>query len=503
MEAVSNETMEHVDLAVVGGGIHGVAVACEAAQRGLRVLLCEQGDLACGTSSASSQLIHGGLRYLEHGSLSLVRASLKAQKELLQQAPHLVHPVSFYLPHQAGMRPSWWLRLGLWVYDHLGGRRHLPSSGRIHFSNDPTTNPLNLRYRTGFHYADCQTNDARLVITLALAAAQAGALIHTRTSCHTMHSDAVGHLLHLKSGDRAWVCQAKAVVNATGPWVEAWLNQATEVHDSPRVRLIQGSHLVTRRLYPGSEAYVLQHVDGRVIFVAPYGAHYSMIGTTDVPFYGHDPGQVTISSEEISYLIGVVNHYFHHPINHNDVIHTWSGVRCLWDDGKADLAQVRREGMVINHAPHGAPALLSIYGGKLTTHRMMAREVMACLKHLKPEHPVPPTPQHLPGGDLPPGGVGALTKELLHLGPDLPEPLLARWAHNYGTRARLLMEGVHSVSDLGQHFGHGLYAHEVSFLVATEWARTVDDVLWRRTRLGLVFEEVAREALRVYLAEAA
>jgi glycerol-3-phosphate dehydrogenase len=490
-----------VDLLVVGGGINGAGIARDAAGRGLTVALVEQGDLAGATSSASSKLIHGGLRYLEQMEFRLVREALAEREVLLASAPHIIRPLRFVLPHDRASRPRWLIRLGLMLYDHLGGRRSLPGTERIACRAHRYGAPLKPAIADAFAYSDCWVDDARLVVLAARDAAARGAAIATRTRLSAARRDGAtwrATLDDLATGATREV-RARALVNAAGPWVAAVI--AAAGGRSPRaMRLIKGSHIVVERLHDGDHAYILQNADRRIVFVLPYQERFSLIGTTDVAFDG-DPADVAIAADEIDYLCDAVSRWFAAPVTRGDVVATYAGVRPLYDDHAASAATVTRDYVLDLDAPAGAAPLLSVFGGKITTFRRLAEQALDKLAARFPAAgPAWTRAAVLPGGDLPGGGPAALVTALRERHPWLPPELARRLALSYGTDAWRLIGGASRLADLGLEFGAGLSAREVDWLIAEEWARTVDDVLWRRTKLGLAIDAAGTERLRGYLA---
>lgn len=490
------------DLAVIGGGVNGCGIARDAAGRGLSVLLAEKGDLASGTSSASTKLIHGGLRYLEHYEFRLVSESLSEREVLWAMAPHIVRPLRFVLPHHRDLRPAWMIRLGLALYDHLGGRRLLPRSRSVDLAKDPAGAPLRNEFRRGFEYSDCWVDDARLVVLNAINAAQRGADIRVRTELIAASPKADAWALTLRDvGTGAEVAaSARVLVNAAGPWVEEVLGSRLARKARSHVRLVKGSHIVVRRLFDHERAYIFQNGDGRIVFAIPYEHDFTLIGTTDVEFAG-DPAAVTIDDSEVDYLCRAVSAYFARPVTSADVVWSYSGVRPLYDDGDAAQA-VTRDFVLELDAADGVPPLLSVFGGKITIYRWLAE---AALERLTPwlAEAGPPWTRGvaLPGGDFPAAGFEALVGELSHCFDFVPPSLMRRLAHAYGTRTRDLLAGSRAMSDLGRHFGAGLHAREVKWLMNEEWACTPDDVLWRRSKLGLRFAPAERDALAEWMAE--
>jgi glycerol-3-phosphate dehydrogenase len=477
------------DLAIIGGGINGCGIARDAAGRGNSVFLCEMNDLASGTSSWSTKLVHGGLRYLEYYEFRLVREALIEREILWQIAPHIIRPLRFVLPHHAGLRPAWLLRLGLFLYDHIGGRHLLPPTRSVDLTRDEVGRPLiPNRYTRGFEYSDCFVDDARLVVLTARDAADRGADIHTRSrATEIRHADGVWQVTIQNSltGERRSI-SARVLVNAGGPWVENVLASGAGVNAKAKVRLVQGSHIVVPKLYAHDRAYMFQNSDGRIVFVIPYQDDFTLIGTTDRDYDG-DPAKVKASAEEIEYLCTSVSEYLAKPVRPEDVVWTYAGVRPLYDDGASEAKAATREYVFELDTPGGAP-LLSIYGGKITTYRRLAEEA---LERLAPylrstkagEGWTAKSP--LPGGDLDVSAVAALTAELIRGYPFLTEAHASRLAHAYGTRAARLLGSAKSLADLGQSFGASLTESEVRYLMVSEWARTAEDIVWRRSKLGL------------------
>jgi glycerol-3-phosphate dehydrogenase len=491
------------DIAVIGGGINGCGIARDAAGRGHSVLLAEKLDLASGTSSASTKLIHGGLRYLEHYEFRLVREALSEREVLLRAAPHIAWPLRFVLPHHRGLRPAWLIRLGLWLYDHLGGREILPASKGVDLTRDPTGAPLKSEFTRGFEYSDCWVDDARLVALTARDAANRGADIRVRTEVVAMSRVADHWSLVLEdhlSGARSEV-DARVVVNAAGPWVGDVLSMVARTKAASSVRLVKGSHIVVPRLFEHDRAYIFQNADRRIVFAIPYERDFTLVGTTDVDYQG-DPAHVAITEDEIAYLCGAVSMYFKAPVYPADVVWTYSGVRPLYNEGNVSAQEVTRDFVLELDGKTDEPKLLNIFGGKITTYRRLAEEAMKRLEpHLLPKGAPWTVGVPLPGGDFPVAGLEVLVAELGRRHPSLPDDLLRRLARAYGTRARDLLAGATRVEDLGQHFGADLYEREVGFLMAEEWARTADDILWRRTKLGLRVTAEERRRLAEWMAE--
>lgn len=485
-----------VDLLVVGGGVNGCGIARDAAGRGLSVLLCEQGDLAGATSSASSKLVHGGLRYLEHYEFRLVRESLAEREVLLASAPHIIRPLRFLLPHHPGLRPAWMLRLGLLVYDHLGPRRRLPPTRGVALRRDPAGGPLLPRYVRGFEYSDCRVDDARLTVLLAVDAAERGAAVLTRTRLERAAREDDGWRATLiGEGGRATTVRARAVVNAAGPWVAEALQRCGLGGGRAAVRLVKGSHVVVPRLYDGPQAYTLQSADGRVVFAIPYEGGFTLIGTTDVVYEG-DPSKAAASTAETEYLLGVVADYFERRPAASDVVWSYAGVRPLHDDGRADASAVTRDYVFDLDAEAGQAPILSVYGGKITTFRRLAEHALSDLSKVMPIPGRPWTADApLPGGDIPAGDVEAFAARMQAARPWMDRAVMRRLCGAYGTRVEALLDGVKAPGDLGDDLGAGLTERELDYLRAREWARTAEDVLWRRSKLGLHMTPAQRQAV--------
>ena len=475
------------DLLIVGGGINGAGIARDAAGRGLSVVLCERDDLASGTSSASSKLIHGGLRYLEHYEFRLVREALNEREVLLSIAPHITWPMTFVLPHHAGLRPAWMIRLGLWLYDHLGRRRMLQGTRRLDLRRAPEGDPLDPALKTGFAYSDAWVDDARLVVLNAQDAKQHGAHIMTRTELIAAERQAGSWRVRLRDNRTGTesTLTSRALVNAAGPWVEDLINRIDGVSSRHAVRLVKGSHIVVPKLYDGAQAYILQNADKRVVFVLPYEAEFSLIGTTDVDHEGGADRPV-ISDGETEYLCDTVNDYFRVGIEPSDVVWSYAGFRPLFDDGGGDPSSVTRDYTLDLQDDGGMAPLLSVYGGKITTYRELAEKALTQLAgHLTFNDTPWTATRRLPGGDFDRNGDATAFDIVVREFPWLPRDLAVRYARQYGTRTIALVGDAGSVADLGTHLGAGLYQREVSYLARHEWAETAEDVLWRRTKLGL------------------
>ncbi|WP_210397753.1 glycerol-3-phosphate dehydrogenase [Motiliproteus sediminis] len=474
-----------VDLAVIGGGINGTGIAMEAARRGLKVLLCEQGDLAEGTSSRSSKLIHGGLRYLEHGHFRLVREALSERERLLQMAPHLIWPLLFRLPLADSQRPAWMLRLGLFLYDHLGRRNRLPASRRTRFGDSA----LHPRYDDGFEYADAWVDDARLVVSCARQAARDGARVLTRHRCSDARRDGSHWRLQLTASgtpNTTLAVRAQALVNAAGPWVESCFKDTIKRPSPHPVRLVKGSHLVVPALSSSPHAYLLQHPqDQRVVFVLPYETDYSLIGTTEIIHQG-DPATANVSDDEVDYLLQLVNRHFVRQLGPDDIRHHFAGVRPLLDDRADSLTAISRDYLLELDAPATEAPLLSVFGGKLTSFRALAERALQRLApHLTTPLREPPERLVLPGGDF--DNQRQLYRHYRHRYPWLPMRLLRRWVRSYGTEINLLLGDARHLEDLGALIGADLYLRELAWMRQQEWAHTAEDILWRRSKLGLRF----------------
>lgn len=481
------------DIAIIGGGINGSGIARDAAGRGWGVYLCEAKDLASGTSSASTKLVHGGLRYLEYYKFRLVREALMEREVLWGIAPHIVWPLRFVLPHHKGLRPAWLLRLGLFLYDHIGGRKRLPPTRTRHLRGMPQGRPLKPSYNLAFEYSDCWVEDSRMVVLNARDAAQRGAVIQTRTRCISAERiGAIWHVTTQQDGHPPATIQARALVNAAGPWVGDVLQHVVRANSPARVRMVKGSHIVVRRLYPEDHCYIFQNSDNRIFFVIPYEQEFSLIGTTDLDYEG-DPASVSASAEEIDYLCHGTSEYFQIPITPDQVVWTYSGVRPLYDDGVSEAQAATRDYVLELDAPTDQPdgqgARLSIFGGKITTYRRLAE---AALDKLSPHLPLPPglpkgwTGCHaLPGGNFAVDGFETMLTGLSGQYPFMPVASLRRLLRAYGTCILALLGNATSAADLGRVFGADLTEAEVRYLISHEWACTAADVVWRRSKLGL------------------
>lgn len=489
-----------LDVFVIGGGINGVSVARDAVGRGFSVGLAEMSDFASGTSSRATKLVHGGLRYLEHYEFRLVHEALAEREVLWAAAPHIIWPLRFVLPHHKGLRPAFVLRTGLAMYDYMGGRKLLPPTKTLDLTRDQTGKALKPGYRLGFEYSDCWVDDARFVVLNARDAADKGANIHVRTKVVSARREHGGWTIELDGENGRESVRAKLLVNAAGPWVDEIINGVMGKNGTHNVRLVQGSHIVVKKLYDHDRCYIFQNGDGRIIFAIPYEGDFTLIGTTDRDFQG-DPRDVKISEEETDYLLGAASEYFAKPVTRDEIVWTYSGVRPLFDDGASAAQEATRDYVLKLDGTAGEGAAINVFGGKLTTSRRLAESVLEKIEGLiGHKGPAWTKESTLPGGDFPTLNFEAEARRLGMDYADLPQKLTRRLMRLYGTKARVLLGERKSVEALGAHFGADLYAAEVDYLVAEEWARTAQDILWRRTKLGLRVgpEDVAR--LEAYLA---
>ena len=497
---------EMFDLAIIGGGINGCGIARDAAGRGWSVYVCEANDLGSATSSSSTKLVHGGLRYLEHREFRLVREALMEREVLWGIAPHIIWPLRFVLPHHKGLRPAWLLRLGLLMYDHLGGRKRLPPTRTIGLRHDPTGQPLKPEFTRGFEYSDCWVEDSRLVVLNARDAADRGAVVATRTRCIGAERDS-GHWT-LRTHDTGTgarpTIRARAMVNAAGPWVGNVLQSVVRSNNAARVRMVKGSHIVVRRLYPGEQCYIFQNADSRIFFVIPYEGDFSLIGTTDLDYEG-DPADARASSDEIAYLCRGATEYLRQPVMPDQVVWTYSGVRPLYDDGASKAQAATRDYVLDLDAPAGSAALLSVFGGKITTYRRLAE---AALAKLGPHLPrvtglgagwTGSAP--LPGGDFPIDGFATELARLQARYKFMASATLRRLLRAYGTRVAAVLGDADSPAALGPVFGADLTEAEARYLARAEWAVTAADVLWRRSKLGLRFTPQQVAGLDAFMAK--
>ncbi len=492
---------EKFDLAVIGGGINGAGIARDAAGRGLSVLLCEQHDLAAHTSSASTKLIHGGLRYLEFYEFGLVSKALAEREVLLRAAPHIIRPLRFVMPHSPELRPAWLIRAGLFLYDHLdfGHRKLLPGSRAIDLSRHPAGAALDPAFRRGFEYSDGWVDDARLVVLNAMAAAENGARVATRTRCVGTQRGGDEWRLTLERGGETEPVRARALVNATGPWVSEFLRATVQQNAARKVRQVKGSHLVVPALFDHPYAYIFQNHDRRVVFAIPYQDRFTLIGTTEVD-WDLDPAEATVDAGEVRYLCDAVNRYFATTVRPEDVVHSFSGVRPLIEDEHTEASAVTRD-YQLDLDTAGAP-LLSVFGGKITTFRRLAEEALEAL-----ETPlgIPggrwTSTAPLPGGDIANADFEAFLASCRQRYRWLDEALVTRLAGAYGTRIERLLDGATATDDLGEDFGFGIREAELEYLRANEWATCADDVLWRRSTLGLHVDTPTRKRIEMWFAE--
>ena len=495
---MSEETLPVFDLLIIGGGINGAGIARDAAGRGLSVCLVEKDDLAQHTSSASTKLVHGGLRYLEHYEFRLVRESLIERERLLTIAPHIIWPMRFVLPHDEGLRPKWMLRLGLFLYDNLGGRKLLPGTNTVDLRTPPHDEILEERLTTGFEYSDCWVEDSRLVVLNCMDAREHGADIRTRSECVGLARKDDGWTATVRdaSGDRQ--IRAKNIVNAAGPWVDKVLGRAMPDEDHANLRLVKGSHLIFRKLFEGDHCYIFQNKDDRIIFAIPYERDFTLVGTTDVGFKG-DPSEITISADEAHYICDAANEYLAANIQPEDAISSYSGVRPLYDDRSASNSTVTRDYQFeLDRGEDGAQApILSIFGGKITTYRKLAEHA---LEKLNVGGASRTAQQPLPGGDIDPERFDAYMDEVARQYDWLPIDAAKRLCRAYGTRVHILLTGAKGLNDLGQLMGGDLYARELEYLVDQEFATSAEDVLWRRSKLKLHLDEAVQQRVRDWFA---
>lgn len=491
------------DILIVGGGINGAGIARDAAGRGLSVVLCEKDDLASHTSSASTKLIHGGLRYLEQYDFRLVRKALIEREILMRSAPHIIRPLRFIMPHDTGQRPAWMIRAGMFIYDHLAKRELLPASKGLDLRTHAAGAPLKDHFAKGFAYSDCWVDDARLVVLNAIAARESGATILTRTACTsvTRHADhwnatlrktpSTSNMTSEFAEAESIAVRAKLLINATGPWAASFLHDTVHGRSGKKLRLIKGSHIVVKKLFDHPYAYIFQHPDGRIVFAIPYEHDYTLIGTTDLDYHG-DTDKVAIAAAEIDYLCELVNHYFAKPITSADVVWSYSGVRPLVEDDSESASEITRD-YKLAFDTDAAP-LLTIFGGKITTFRKLAEEALDLIAPvLGNQHGAWTANACLPGGDIyceMPTNRAVLefdhfVREMQQQYAWLPSKMVERYAHAYGTRIKVLLAGRSSLSDMGEEICPGLFAAEVSYLMRHEWITSSEDILLRRSKLNL------------------
>ena len=505
-----------VDVLVVGGGINGAGIARDLAGRGWHVLLAERDDLAAHTSSSSTKLIHGGLRYLEYYEFSMVRKALQEREVLLKCAPHIMWPLRFVMPHDAAMRPAWMVRIGLFLYDHLARREVLPGSAGVDLRRSPLGKPLKAQYTRGFVYSDGWVDDARLVLLAALDAQEKGAELLTRSPVTAVQRDATGWTATISTAGGERTVRARALVNAAGPWAEAFLRgiarpARAETLATKNLRLVKGSHIVVKRCFEHDHAYIFQNPDKRIIFAIPYEQDYTLIGTTDVELPQHaiagaggQGAKAQIDVGEIAYLCEQASRYFAKPVTRDDVVWTYAGVRPLLDDASGDPSAVTRDYLLETHAEGGAP-LLSVWGGKITTFRKLAEDASDLVGDMLGDKRQPWTEHaHLPGGDLS-AWIGApqrpdtdferLVTAIQKRHAWLPAALTRRLARAYGGRIDRVLGTAQSLAELGAEVAPGLFEAELNYLVAEEWVLSAEDALWRRSKLGLHYTEAQRAAV--------
>ncbi len=486
---------EALDLFVIGGGINGAGIARDAAGRGLKVALCEKDDLAQGTSSRSGKLVHGGLRYLEYYEFRLVREALIEREVLLNAAPHIIWPLRFVLPHSPQDRPAWLVRLGLFLYDHLGGRKKLPGTRTLNLLRDPEGAPILDQYPRGFEYSDCWVDDARLVVLNVVSAAEKGAIVLTRTPAISARRENGSWIIVTRNSvtgaERTF--RAKCLINCAGPWVTDIINRVAGSNSSRNVRLVKGSHIIVPKFWTGANAYLVQNHDKRVIFINPYEGDKALIGTTDIAYEGRAE-DVAADEGEIDYLLKAVNRYFKEKLRRQDVLHSFSGVRPLFDDGKGNPSAVTRDYVFDLDETAGAP-LLNVFGGKITTFRELAERGMQRLKNFFPNMGDDWTEKApLPGGDMPNADYENFADGLRDTYPWMPRALVHHYGRLYGTLTRKILGNASGMESLGRYFGGRLYEAEVRYLIEREWAQTADDILYRRTKHYLHMTEAERAA---------
>jgi glycerol-3-phosphate dehydrogenase len=492
------------DLLIVGGGINGAGIARDAVGRGLSVVLCEQGDLAGYTSSASTKLIHGGLRYLEYYEFRLVREALFERERLLESAPHIIWPLRFILPYEKGIRPAWFVRLGLFLYDHIAPRKKLPGTESIKLTRHPAGQALKPGFDKAFMYSDCWVEDSRMVALNALDAFERGADIRVRTKLVSARRDGktwVASLQNVETGETEDV-RARVVVNAAGPFVADVLNAKLGLNTTKNVRLVKGSHIVVPKLFDTKEAFILQNTDKRIVFAIPYQEKFTLIGTTDIPVESIPDKKVAITEDEVRYLCSIVNHFFKRQVTPDEVVWTYSGVRPLFDDGSTNASAVTRDYVFDMDAPQGQAPVLSIFGGKITTFRKLSEHAVDELKAYFPAmKPSWTETAKMPGGDMPDADFDRFFATVRQRWSFLPEALANRVSRAYGTRIEELLGSAKAMADLGEDFGAGLTAAEVDYLMRREWARSAEDILWRRSKLGLHVPADGAARIDAYIAK--
>lgn len=496
---------EHFDVLIIGGGINGAGIARDATGRGYSVCLCEASDIGGATSSASTKLIHGGLRYLEHYEFRLVRESLMERETLWKMAPHIIWPMRFVLPHHKGLRPMWLLRLGLFLYDHIGGRKLLPPTQTLDLTRDKAGEALKSEYRRGFEYSDCWVEDSRLVVLNARDAADRGAEILPRTKAvkAERHGEKWQVTLEHSTTGRQRTVTASAIVNTGGPWVDEILRTVFGRNDAHHVRLVRGSHIVINKNFTHDRAYIFQNSDARIIFAIPYQEDFTLIGTTDAEHEALD-GPPKISGSEIDYLCANASDYFAEPVKRDDIVWTYSGVRPLFDDGASSAQEATRDYVIRQEGGGETGALINIFGGKITTYRRLAEHAMEHIEKALGKRGARWTfGATLPGGDFSPGDYGKLVDDFYREFPFLDKSIIRGLVRRYGTSTAKLLGGAKNLKDLGTDFGHGLLQAEVDYLIANEWAEEADDILFHRTRIGIRFSKKQQAELAAYMKKAA
>jgi glycerol-3-phosphate dehydrogenase len=500
MDAMVTWPSETVDMLIVGGGINGAGIARDAAGRGLSVLMVEQDDLASHTSSASTKLIHGGLRYLEYGEFRLVREALIERERLLNMAPHIIWPLRFVLPQNQSPRPAWMVRLGLFLYDHLGGREKLPGTDTVSLAASPLGTGLSPRAGKAFVYSDCWVEDSRLVVLNAIDAAAKGATIATRTRLVSARREPERWVATLATEGGEREVTARVLVNAAGPWVADVLGRAGSTSDDKGVRLVKGSHIIVPKLYEGDHAFMLQNDDRRIVFAIPYEGKFTLVGTTDEP-WTDAPGKATIGAGETRYLLETIERYFERTVEEQEIVWSYAGIRPLYDDKAANASAVTRDYVLDLDAGEGRAPMLSIFGGKITTYRKLAEHAMRELAAVMPDAGTAWTAgAALPGGDIADADFDGFLNGLAARYPAMPAALLRRLARAYGTRVGAILGSVRTVEDLGEDLGGGLTRAEVDYLVGHEWARSAEDILWRRSKMGLHVPPGTAERIDAHLA---
>ena len=489
------------DLFIIGGGINGCSIARDAAGRGIKVFLAEMNDLASGTSSASTKLIHGGLRYLEHYEFRLVREALIEREVLLKSAPHIIWPLRFILPHHQGLRPRWLIRLGLFMYDHLGGRKILPPTLSVDLTTDVTGIPLKQEFTKAFEYSDCWVEDSRFVVLNARDAANRGAVIRTRTKVQSARRTNGGWSITIDGGDgKIETIEAKVLLNSAGPWVSEVLSAVIGRNDPDKIRMVKGSHLVVDKLYDHDRCYIFQNADSRICFAIPYENDFTLIGTTDEDHKG-DPGKPEITEAETTYLLAAVSEYFKKPVTRNLVRWSYSGIRPLYDDGASKAQEATRDYVLKVDQPEGQAPLLSVFGGKITTSRKLAEHALEKLASFFPHATAPwNRDAQLPGGDIAVGDVAKYIEAKKKAYSFLKPANVVRMFKAYGTEMDKILGEARFASDLGQFFGP-VSEREIEFLRAHEWVTSADDILWRRSKLGLHMSAEEQSAMRAYMGD--